>query len=179
MGLAEVHLLDALQDEVVVSITSDAHDLENESVSARIVASRFVIGMDLIRNTRRVHKDTAICTEDETLAKSLALLIARHELVSQFLEDHHVPINHGQDEAVINDVAVPLSALVLSQDGLEEVSRARCTVCEAEALEDRWMTLLDGALGHTVYHVDVPLSVGIHAQLRDLALVQIYNVPSC
>lgn len=52
MSLAEVDLLDALQDEVVVSITSDAHDLENESVSARFVASRFVISMNLIWHTR-------------------------------------------------------------------------------------------------------------------------------
>lgn len=98
-------------------------------------------------------------------------MIARYELVSQFLKNHHIPINHRQDKAVIDDIAVPLSALVLGQDSFEEVSRARCTVCEAEALEDCWMTLLDGTLSHIVNHMNVPLSVGIHAQLCYLALV--------
>lgn len=131
--------------------------------------------MDRVRHARCVHEEAPAVPEDEPFAEDLSLLVAWHKLIAQLLENDHVSVSDGKDEAKINGVSVPLSSLVLREDRLEEVILAGCSVGESESLKDRWMSLLEACLGQAMDNLHVPFGVGFGPQLAHLRLIQIDN----
>ena len=135
--------------------------------------------MDRVRHARCVHEEAPAGPEDEPFAEDLSLLVAWHKLIAQLLENDHVPVSDGKDEAKINGVSVPLSSLILREDRPEEVILAGCSVGESESLKDRWMSLLEACLGQAMDNLYVPFCVSFGPQLAHLCFIQINNTALC
>ena len=77
--------------------------------------------MNVVRYARSVDEDASVGSEDESLAQSLTLLVARYKFVAQFFKNDHILVNYWQNKSKVNDRAIPLSSLVLCQDSFDKV----------------------------------------------------------
>ena len=156
----------------------EAHNRIHNCVSAGVVPTRLVITVDVVGNTRCVDKDAAISPEDEAFAEGFAFLVAGHELVAELFHYDHVTIDDWQYKSEVDDAAVPLSALVLGEDRLDEVMGAIGAPAEAISLKDGRVAGFERAEGHALDDVDVALGVRVGAKLPQLALVNVDDAAS-